>query len=104
MEVAPVESLEEELPLEEEQPEEELPLGEAPPMEVLPMEELEELLARHPMTASRPRPRLQQLTSLPHSAVTVYPMLGLLRLDGAVMGFVAYDCFSASNRVYTYSR
>jgi hypothetical protein len=70
------------------QPEEEMP-----PMQVAHMESL----VKRPKAALRPKP--QWLVSWTQAAVAVPAMLGVLRPDGAIMGFVAYDCANASNRV-----
>ncbi len=65
-----------------------------PPMAVAPMEILEEepmveLPAEQPTTASRPRPR--QLASWLQAAVVVPAMMEVLRLNGAMISFVACD-------------
>jgi hypothetical protein len=58
------------------------------PLEILEEEPMVELPAEQPTTASRPRPR--QLAICLQAAVVVLTMMGVLRLNGAVIGFVAF--------------
>ncbi len=85
---------------------------EAPPRAVAPMEEpgeLEEDLQVMEVTGEPkgPRailvPKLQQPDGWLQTAVAVLAVLGLVRLDKAVIGFVDNDCSYSTNKVDTYS-
>jgi uncharacterized membrane protein len=54
---------------------------------------------RKPKAALRPMSR--QLGSWSQAALAVLVMLGVLRPDGAILGFVAYDCLNSTNRLPT---
>ncbi len=109
--VAELEEPKEDLPAVNE-PEEDLQAVEALPRAVAPMEEpgeLEEDLQAMEVTGEPEWPRailrtkLQQPGGWLQTTVAVLAVLGLVRLDKAVIGFVDNDCSYSTNRVDAYS-